>query len=104
VISKGKHPNPEVSCNRVATHQATNPRKLFITLRQTLHPNNKSFPNYARIKQRRRRITLTKMPTSTSDALIEAAHLIQAFVAAIESFQIASLPYEPEPYGVYNFM
>jgi hypothetical protein len=42
------------------------------------------------------------MPSSTSQALLEAAHLLQAFVAALESWQITSLLHLP--YSVYNFM
>ena len=42
------------------------------------------------------------MPSTTKQAALEAAYLIQAFVAAIECLQITALQYPW--FGVYNFM
>jgi hypothetical protein len=42
------------------------------------------------------------MPTTMSQAVLEGAYLVQAFVAALEALQITYLIYQP--WGVYNFM
>jgi hypothetical protein len=52
--------------------------------------------------ERKIRKRLTKMPTTMSQAVLEGAYLLQAFVAALEALQITSLIYQP--WGVYSFM
>jgi hypothetical protein len=98
--------NRKRAVNRVTPHSGNHPEKEFET-----SPDLKQFLRFQPHNQRRTvleeserkiRKRLTKMATTISQAVLEGASLIQAFVAALEALQITSLIYQP--WGVYNFM
>jgi hypothetical protein len=97
-----------VSCQPRNPHSGNHPKKEFETspdLKQFLrfqpHIQRQTILEEGERKIRKR---LTKMPTTMSQAVLEGAYLVQAFVAALEAWQITSLVYMPWGWGVYSFM